>query len=67
MTRTVMAGIKQPWQVIIFDDKLLRRVGIWHKTSLIEQSPAFHSRAAAENWAWNKAREMRIVKHGEAR
>ena len=69
MTRTVMPGIKQPWQVIIIDDRLtdLYWVQVWNKRSMVVQSSPFHTRVAAENWAREKAREMRIVKYGETR
>ena len=69
MTRTVMPGIKQPWQVIIIDDRLtdLYWVQVWNKQSMVVQSSPFHTRVAAENWAREKAREMRIVKYGETR
>ena len=73
MTRTVMAGIKQPWQVIIIDDRLTTYalvrywVQVWNKQSMVVQSSPFHNRVAAENWAREKAREMRIVKYGETR
>ena len=66
MTRTVMPSIKQPWQVIIAEFEKDFTVAIWHRNRM-KAVYRFDTRAAAENWAHEKAQEMRIIKHGEAR
>jgi len=73
MTRTVMPSIKPPWQVIIIDDRITTYaldvywVQVYNKQSMVLQSPPFSTSAAAANWARDQARDLRIIKQGEAR